>query len=172
MMLEIIVFILVIVVGIQSIFMYLITKFFKNIIQFSTEEKSFKLKHDHTSLPIDLKSVPGRYENKIQKLSYFFNEKNKVSFVFLSTTCATCKNIINNHHDLPSDVYFVFNDSSQPGLEKISIISPEAFNAFDIKVTPSLITLSKDNSVKQSEIYSIDDLQLQLIENNITQKSS
>lgn len=172
MTLDIIVYVLVLVVIVQSVFLYLLTKFFKNIIRVASEEKgTFKLKHDNNSLPIDFKSVPAQFENKNLKLGSFLKENNDASFVFLSTTCATCKDIMNNFNSLPPNVYFIFSSPPPLDIGKITVVSPKAFDAFDIETTPTLISLSADNSIFKSVVYSTEDLLLQLSNKSQNKKS-
>lgn len=173
MMLDIIVYVLIFVVVVQSIYLYLLTKFFRNIIRVASEEKgTFKLKHDNDSLPIDYKAVPAQFENKKLKLGSFFKDNNEVSFVFLSTTCATCKDIMTNFNSLPPNVYFVLSSSPPLDIGKITMVSPEAFDAFDIENTPTLVSLSADNSIFKSVVYSTEDLLFHLSKNSENKKSS
>lgn len=173
MMLDIIVYILVFVVVVQSIYLYLLTKFFRNIIRVASEEKgTFKIKHESDSLPIDYKSVPAQFESKNLKLGSFLKENTEVSFVFLSTTCATCKDIINNFDSLPPNVYFVLSSPPSLDIGSITVVSPEAFDAFDIETTPTLVSLSADNSIFKSVVYSTDDLLFHLSKKSQSKKSS
>ena len=59
---------------------------------------------------------------------------------------------------LPSNIKFVFNEGFNGELDEHLILSDAAFKYFDVQMTPQILILETNNTIKMNEIiYSTDE---------------
>lgn len=134
----------------QSGIIYFLMKTLKNLVAISKDNLTYQDKSIN-NLSLDTLSFKNSNKKKVST-SELIKNKELISFVFLSETCNTCKEIFNNRHALDRNVQIVFQSNYSSEMDSNVLLSDDAFKVFDIKTTPQLITLDSKFNIKQQRI--------------------
>ena len=145
------------VLFIQSIFIYYLVLTLKNLITISKNNLSYTGGLTNEA-PIDYLSLNCIFQRKPMLLKDLFSESSELTLIFLSESCSTCRAIYEKRSMLPSNIKFVFNEGFNGELDEHLILSDAAFKYFDVQMTPQILILETNNTIKMNEIiYSTDE---------------
>ncbi|ASI36892.1 hypothetical protein A0126_18945 (plasmid) [Exiguobacterium sp. N4-1P] len=142
---------------IQSGIIYFLMKTLQNLVKLSKENLTYK---NQALNDMELGDITFKNSNKKTiKLSELNTVKEDLSFIFLSETCVTCKEIFNQRHLLHVNVKIVFPSNYSGDMDNNVLLSDDAYRAFDVKTTPQLLILNKELKVRQTQIiYGVEEL--------------
>lgn len=142
---------------IQSGIIYFLMKTLKNLVAISKDNLTYQ---DKSINNLSLNTLSFKNSNK-QKVSTseLIEDKELISFIFLSETCNTCKEIFDNRHALDRNIQLVFQSNYSSEMDSNVLLSNDAFKVFDIKTTPQLVILDSGLNIKQQRIiYGLEEL--------------
>lgn len=142
---------------VQSGIIYFLMKTLKNLVAISKDNLTYQ---DNSTNNLSLNTLYLKNSNE-KKVSIYdlIEERESISFIFLSETCNTCKEIFNNRHTLDRNVQIVFQSNYSGEMDSNVLLSNDAFKVFDIKTTPQLVILDSGLNIKQQRIiYGLEEL--------------